>query len=129
MMQVVEVLAPAAPDVVPQYGMYLRALSGEGMDVFMVSLAVLGGVVVFGARAVGIVAVYGIGFRAGYLYAAPLFARRAVACLGCAAGSSVQLAGAVGAACAGAGIGILNGKVGLLYEALSPVIFRIVPIA
>mgnify|MGYP007087937768 CR=1 FL=1 len=98
-MQVVEVLALAAPDVVPQYGMYLRALSGEGMDVFIVSLAVLGGVVVFGARAVGIVAVYGIGFRAGYLYAAPLFACRAVACLGCAAGSSVQLAGAVGAVC------------------------------
>ena len=105
-MQVVKILAPAAPDVVPQYGMYLRALSGEGMDVFIVSLAVLGGVVVFGARAVGIVAVYGIGFRAGYLYAAPLFARRAVACLSCAAGSSVQLADAVGAACAGAGIGI-----------------------
>ena len=81
MMQVVKILALAAPDVVPQYGMYLRALSGEGMDVFIVSLAVLGGVVVFGARAVGIVAVYGIGFRAGYLYAAPLFACRAVACL------------------------------------------------
>lgn len=129
MMQVVEVFAPAAADVVPQYGMYLRALSGEGMDVFIVSLAVLGGVVVFGACAVGIVAVYGIGFRAGYLYAAPLFARRAVACLGGTAGSSVQLAGAVGAACAGAGIGILYGKISLLYEALRPVIFRIVLVA
>ena len=64
-MQVVKILALAAADVVPQYGMYLRALSGEGMDVFIVSLAVLGGVVVFGARAVGIVAVDGLGVRAG----------------------------------------------------------------
>ena len=121
-MQVVNILALAAPDVVPQHGMYLRALSGEGMDVFIVSLEVLGGVVVFGACAVGIVAVYGIGFRAGYLYAAPLFACRAVACLSCAAGSSVQLAGAVGAVCPGisAGVGSLYGKSAFFTKPLVP---------